>query len=87
MTRGIWALLRGDFSGAITAHPLSPFVAVVVAVWWLNGLLGALGRPKLPAVPTAAAKLWWLALAVTLVIWVVRLFAPAPVGFAALGGS
>jgi len=33
MTRGIMALLRGDFSRALTLHPLSPvFLAMLVAM-------------------------------------------------------
>jgi hypothetical protein len=73
MTRALLALLRGDLHSALAVHPLSPFVAVLLGGWWLNNLLVALGRPKAVIVPTPIARLWWVALAITLVWWVARL--------------
>jgi len=73
MTRALLALLHGDLHSAIAIHPLSPFVAALLAGWWVNSLLSALGSPKAVNVPDAVRRLWWVALMIALVLWGARL--------------
>jgi hypothetical protein len=80
MTRAMLALCHGDLRAALIAHPLSPFLAVALGVWWVNNLLAASGRPRLVTLPASAGRLWWLALAAALALWIARLagWLPAP---------
>ncbi len=80
MTRAMLALCHGGLRAALVAHPLSPFLAVALGVWWLNNLLVSAGRPRLITLPASAGRLWWVALAVALALWVARLagWLPAP---------
>ncbi len=80
MTRAMLALCHADLRTALVAHPLSPFLAVALGVWWVNNLLAASGRPRLVTLPASAGRLWWVALAIALALWVARLagWLPAP---------
>ena len=73
MTRAMLALSHGDLRAAVIAHPLSPLVAVALSVWWMNNLLAASGRRPRMGLPASAGRLGWVALAVTLAVWVARL--------------
>jgi hypothetical protein len=81
MTHAMLALCRGDLRAALIAHPLSPFLAAALGVWWVNGVLDALGRPRLVKLPAAAARLWWLALAVALALWIARVAGCLPAAY------
>ena len=73
MTRALLALCHGDLRTALAAHPLSPFLAIALGLWWVNNLLLSSGRPPLITLPDSLGRLWWLALAVTLALWLARL--------------
>ncbi len=73
MTRAMLALGHDDLRTALVAHPLSPFLAVALVAWWVNNLLVASGRPRLLTLPASAGRLWWVALAAALALWLLRL--------------
>ena len=73
MTRALLALCQGDLHGAILAHPLSPFMALVLGGWWINNLCAAYGLARPLRLPDAITRLWWLALIAVLALWAVRL--------------
>ncbi len=73
MTRALLALGRGDLHGALTFHPLSPFVAALLIGWWVNNLLVASGRPRALKAPDAVLRLSWVGVVAALVLWGARL--------------
>lgn len=72
MTRAAGYLIRGDFTAAMTYHPLVPFVVAQLTVGWVWFIANKLGVVKAP--PTRAVT-WVLAAtsAALLSLWVIRL--------------
>ncbi|MGD2060779.1 MAG: DUF2752 domain-containing protein [Acidimicrobiia bacterium] len=72
MTRAASSLIRGDFGGALTLHPLVPLVGLQLAVGWVwfvlrrRGLVRPLGNRPLNVILIVTAV-------ALLAVWVARL--------------
>lgn len=72
MTRAASSLIRGDFGGAMTLHPLVPIVGLQLAAGWVWYLLRRQGRVQ-PLSNRALNGILSATAAVLLAVWVARL--------------
>jgi hypothetical protein len=73
MTRAMLELVQGHLYRALVIHPFSPFMAVILAGWWVNNLLEACNRPRYFRLPASITRFWWIALIAVLGVWVEKL--------------
>lgn len=72
MTRAASSLIRGDFEGAMTLHPLVPLIALQLAAGWVWYLLRRSGRAQPLSTRAINAILIVTGLAL-LAVWAIRL--------------